>query len=288
MIGLDESTARRLISKYLVSLSSRPDTPFEMKDLENEVGRWYSEEQGGRNTPPNADWTIQLGPNGITRVHEAIWDLIVQRVLTLSRFNDQWHPQAQNWKYLRLTEYGAEVVREQRWSPYDPDGYLKELKGQSPRVFSLCQLYVAEALTCFRGGAYIATSVMLGAASEGAMLDLFERLVGAMKANGRMPEVDDYERKLSKEQSFYKKYELFNRRFSEVRPKVPGRLTDDLDGQMIGVFHLIRQYRNEAGHPTGTAVERLDAFRNMTLFISYCKRIESLGDWLEGNPEKLT
>ena len=211
-----------------------------------------------------------------------LWDCIVQRILTVG-LSGSW-----SWAFVRLTEYGREVVREQQWSPYEPDGYLRELRGQAPRLFDLSQLYVAEALSCFRGGSYIATSVMLGAASEAAMLDLFQRLATAMRANGKMPEVDDFERKLRKEASFYKKYEVFAPRFSEVRPKLPSKLTEDLDGQLTGVFYLIRQYRNEAGHPTGTRVERTDAFGNLRLFLPYCRRIEDLGNWLETNSEKLT
>ena len=229
---------------------------------------------------------IERATNAVTteeksKVHEVIWDLIVQRVLTVESGGTS------SWAFLRLTEFGKEIVNEQRWSPYDPDGYLKALQGQAPRVFDLCLLYVGEALNCFRGGSYIATCVMLGAASEAAMVDFFQQLADAMRANGRMPEVETYERRLGKETSFYKRYELFSRYFGEVRAKIPLKFTDDLDGQLVGVFHLIRQYRNEAGHPTGTAIGRIAAFRNLTLFIEYCKRIEEISDWLRSNPEKL-
>jgi hypothetical protein len=245
-------------------------------NIVTEVGHLYARERGHDTPGPSGDWRSALGSEGPIFVYEVVWDLIVQRVLTFVTDNG-----------LALTAFGREVVREQSWSPYDPDGYLRELKSQASRLFDVCQLYVAEALSCFRGGSYIAASVMLGAASEAAMLDLFQQLATAMRA-GKMPEVDDYERKLSKEFSFYKRYELFMRHFGGVRPKLPGALTDDLDGQMVGVFHLIRQYRNEAGHPTGTAVERMAAFRNLTLFAYFCKRIEEIGNWLLANPEKLT
>jgi hypothetical protein len=148
-------------------------------------------------------------------------------------------------------------------------------------------MYIAEALTCFRGGAYLATAVMLGAASEGNVLDLLERYHAAMAKAG-MAEHSGYQDKVQKARSFYEKYQIFRRYFDPIRPKLPGRLVDDWEGQMDGVLHLIRNYRNDAGHPTMTKVERMDAFRTLVLFGHYCERIEQVGDWLEADTGKLT
>jgi hypothetical protein len=211
-------------------------------------------------------------------IYEILWDCIVQRILT---------PTEGNSAILRLTDFGMEVVKEQRWSPYDPDGYLKELAKKAPRLVKLCEMYVVEALTCFRGGAYLATAVMLGAASEGNVLDLLSRCHAAMAKAG-MPEHSGYQDKVQKARSFYEKYQVFRRYFDQIKPKLPGRLVDDWEGQMDGVLHLIRSYRNDAGHPTGTKVERMDAFRTLVLFGYYCERIEQVGGWLEDNTEKLT
>jgi hypothetical protein len=81
---------------------------------------------------------------------------------------------------------------------------------------------------------------------------------------------------------------VFRRYFDPVRAKLPGHLVDDLDGQMDGVLNLIRNYRNDAVHPTKTKIERMAAFRNLVLFGPYSQRIEQLGDWLESNADKLS
>jgi hypothetical protein len=270
----DLSTARRLVLKSLAGEAATRS--FSIDNVESSVAHFYAQESGWTK-PPGSDWRVALGPDGPGLVNEAIWDFIVQRVISFAYPNN-----------LCLTVFGREVVRQQRWLPYDPDGYLLEFGRRAPRLFGLCQLYVAEALNCFRTGCFIAACVMVGAASEAAMNDLFQQLAGAMKASGKMPEVDAYERRLNKEPSFYNRYELFRNHFDHVRSKLPAKLTDDFDGQLVGVFHLIRQYRNEAGHPTGTAIEREAAFRNLALFVDYCRRIEEIGDWMRTNPDKLT
>jgi hypothetical protein len=244
------------------------------KLVAREAGQW---QQGFA-----PDGTRLVGRGDTPLVNEVIWDLIVERVLTVGSDSSN-----QELPFVRLTEFGAEVVKQQRWSPYDPDEYLKELADKVPKLAKLCEIYIAEALTCFRGGAYLATAVMLGAASEGNVLDLLDRYHAAM-ANAGMPEHSGYQDKVQKARSFYEKYQIFRRYFDPVRPKLPGRLVDDWEGQMDGVLNLIRNYRNDAGHPTMTKVERMGAFRTLVLFGHYCERIEQVGDWLESNTDRLT
>ena len=214
-------------------------------------------------------------------IEEAIWDLIIGRVLTIESKGNF------GWDHLRVTDFGAEVVREQRWSPYDPDGYLKELASQAPGATRLCGLYVEEALRCFRGGSYLATAVMLGAASEGVVLNLFKSLLDAMKANRGMPEVSGYESNLNRAHSVFEKHKEFKKYFEPIRVRLPGNLNDDLDLQLDGVFNLIRYYRNSSGHPTGTQVERMAAYTSLVLFVPYCKRVEDVGNWLISHAEEL-
>jgi hypothetical protein len=219
-----------------------------------------------------------LSRDDIVLINEVIWDLIVQRVLTVG-----WDSANPDWPFLRLTEFGWEVVKEQRWSPYDPDGYVRELHKQAPALASLCQMYAKEALQCFRGGCYLAAVVMLGAASEGIVSELFRRFVSALSAGG-VSEATSVEVRIEKEQSVYRKYEVFRKHFDPlVRQKLPPELGDDLNLQFDGVFNLIRYYRNDAGHPTGTRIERMSAFTSLVLFVPYCKRVEDLANWLDAN-----
>ena len=253
---MDVAQARRLILKYL---SHRAECDV------GHLERCVAEEARDQ-----SDATKQV-------VHEVIWDLIVQRVLTVEAQGSY------QWYWVRLTDFGQVVVKEQRWSPYDPDGYLKELQTQSPRLASLCQICVVEALQCYRTGCYLATVVMLGAASEGIVNELFRRFAWALNAGG-VPEASSVAGKIDRELSVFRKFEVFRRHFdSLVKPKLPPELSDDLNLQFDGVFNLIRFYRNDAGHPTGTQIERMSAFTSLVLFVPYCKRVEDLINWLDAN-----
>jgi len=274
MATFDLSTARRLTLAALADLCAGA-APMGTGDIKRAVLDLWQREGGV--TPPDASriWS------GDDNIHEVLWDLIVQRVLTVRNHGNY------SWAAIGVTDFGAEVLKEQRWLPYDPDGYLKELANKAPRLAKLCEMYIIEALTCFRGGAYLATAVMLGAASEGNVVDLLNRYHAAMAKAG-MPEHSAYQDKLQKARSFYEKYQVFRRYFDPIKPKLPGRLVDDWEGQMDGVLHLIRNYRNDAGHPTGTKVERMGAFRSLFLFLDFCGRIEQVGDWLESHAIELT
>jgi hypothetical protein len=270
--------ARTLVLRYLASDAGCQQVGRIHKGvgelIGRETGRW---EQGFA-----SDGLQFLRRDDITLINEVIWDLIVERVLTVGSDSSN-----QELPFLRLTEFGSEVVKQQRWSPYDPDGYVRELREQAPALASLCQMYAEEALQCFRSGCYLAAVLMLGAASEGIVTELFRRFVAALKA-GRVSEAPSVEAKIEKEQSIYRKYEVFRRHFdSLVKPKLPSELSDDLNLQLDGVFNLIRFYRNDAGHPTGTRIERMSAFTSLVLFVPYCKRVEDLANWLDANSGSL-
>jgi len=271
-LTFDLATARRLVLKVLAS--TKPGAATTLESVESNVGAYYGRERGQTTPGPSGDWRACLGPNGSALVFEIIWDCIVQRILTPTHGNNA---------ILRLTDFGTEIVKEQRWSPYDPDGYLKELSAQAPTLSTHCRMYATEALQCFRGGSYLATVVMLGATSEGIVLELFRQFIAALKA-GKVPEAASVEDKFEKQQSVYRKYEAFKKHFDLlVRPKLPSELSDDLNLQFDGVFNLIRYYRNDAGHPTGTKIERTSAFTSLVLFVPYCKRVEDLTNWLNAN-----
>ncbi len=275
----DLTTARRIIVKRLSG--SQPRGEIQISSLEAGVGHAYATELGITTPPSGGDWRQHLGPNGATFVHEVIWDLIVQRVLTVRNYSNY------SWAAVSVTDYGAEVLKEQRWSPYDSVGYVRELRKQAPALALLCQMYAEEALRCFRSGCYLAAVVMLGAASEGIVTELFRRFVAALKSGG-VPEASGVEAKIEREQSVYRKYEVFRKHFdSLVKPKLPSELGDDLNLQFDGVFNLIRFYRNDAGHPTGTRIERMSAFTSLVLFVPYCKRVEDLASWLDANSGSL-
>ncbi len=207
---------------------------------------------------------------------EAIWSLIVQGIL-IPGLDDS----SQGWPFLRLTEYGQRCVREDRILPHDPDGYLREFQKVIPNADQAVTEYVSESLQCFIHGLNRAAAVMLGAGSEKAALLLIEAYGASIMDDARKQR---FESEIGRAQSIFRKYELFDKQFSAVKKSIPKALAENLDTMLRGVFDLIRNSRNDAGHPaSGTLVDRDVVNAHLRLFIPYCKRIYGLIDWFEAN-----
>ncbi len=52
---------------------------------------------------------------------------------------------------------------------------------------------------------------------------------------------------------------------------------------LLGIFEMIRNYRNDAGHPSGKSISREQVYANLQVFIAYCKKVYQLKDFFERN-----
>ena len=211
-----------------------------------------------------------------TLINELIWTFIVQGILVPGT-NDS----NQGWPFLRLTDYGERCVREQQILPHDPDGYLRDFFGAVPSADPVILEYLSEALQCYLRDLNRAASVMLGAASEKAVLLLIESYIGAVADTSRRAQVAGQVEKAS---SIFRKYEVFEKGFVQIKANLPKQFTDNVDSLLRGVFDLIRNSRNEAGHPaSGIAVSRDTNYSHLRLFVPYCKQIYDLIGWFTTN-----
>jgi len=169
-------------------------------------------------------------------IHELVWSFIVQGILVPGTDDSN-----QGWPFLRLTEYGQRCVDDNQILPHDPDGYLKDFQRAVPSADPVIQEYLSEALQCFLRDLNRAAAVMLGAASERAVLLLIESYACSI--------ADQVESQIEKASSIFRKYEIFDKGFANVKPKFPKALGENADSLLRGVFDLIRNSRNDAGHP---------------------------------------
>lgn len=70
---------------------------------------------------------------------------------------------------------------------------------------------------------------------------------------------------------------------SELRARLPGNLQEGLDVELNANFDIIRNQRNDAGHPTGKEIERERAYANLVVIPVYFKKVYSIIEWLESN-----
>lgn len=209
-------------------------------------------------------------------LNEVIWSLIVQGILVPGLDDAN-----QGWPFLRLTEYGRRCVEEDRILPHDPDGYLREFQKDVPAADPSVSEYLQESLQCYIHGLNKASAVMLGAASEQAVLLLIDSCAESIS---NADEKRRFESEIDKAQSIFRKYAVFEKRLSTIKASMPRLLTENLDSLLRGIFDLIRSSRNDAGHPAnGNQVDKDAVYSHLRLFIPYNQRIFSLIEWFSQN-----
>lgn len=207
---------------------------------------------------------------------EEIWSLIRQGYA----YFDCSQPAASNWS-LCLTDLGVEAVREGELNPYDPDGYLKRLREMVPQASDVVFQYAREGSVCFENRCYLACSVMLGVASEGAFLEMAEAFGNWLPAD---PAKGFLEILASPKKNYLTKFSEFRKRLEPLKSRLPSELADGMNLTLDSILDLLRIYRNEAGHPTGRVVDRDDAYTHLKLFAPYLKRMYSFRDYFLNEP----
>ena len=213
------------------------------------------------------------------KVRQIIWFLILEGVLVPG--SDEYNA---SLPFLRVTDYGRKCLEAGQILPHDPEGYIEKLRQQVPGIDETIVIYVTEALQTFLRGNFLASAVMLGVASERAILLLIEAFMNSISNPEKRRKI---QKKTEQTFSILKRFELFRKNIEPLKNVLRNRVADDLEIILDGIFNLIRITRNDAGHPTGKKIDRTQAFANLRLFIPYCKRIYELIDYFQKNPTEL-
>lgn len=212
----------------------------------------------------------------VLKVYDILWDLLIQGVLAPGMDSSNLY-----FPFLHVTDYGQRCLDAGMIVPHDPDRYVTRLQQQVGRPLDdIVLIYVREGLLTFLGGHYLASTVMVGVASERCIDLLTESLANA---------IADPNRKATFKTKVRQAGRSVKRRFDALRDELlvlhlPGDLADALDIQLSGIFTLLRYSRNDAGHPTGRLADRDEAHANLLLFPGYCKRVYDLIAHFQSTP----
>ncbi len=174
---------------------------------------------------------------------------------------------------LQLTEAGRAAASDEEVTPDDPGGYLRRLTVEIPELTPLVKSYVEEALLAYNARLYRASAVMLGVASEAAVLEVALALAGAMNAAEAKPYLQTIN---ARKQNFVAKFEVFAQKLRSKKSLLPEDLADGLDLTLNAVTDLLRVSRNDAGHLTGRGIARDDCFIHLRMFVRYAHKLYSL------------
>lgn len=170
--------------------------------------------------------------------------------------------------FIGLTRYGKEVLESDEPIPYDPDGYLKKLKEKFPHLNDVTMMYVVESLETFLRNNFMASAVMLGVASESVFNLLYDQLRDSIQSDKIIQKFE----KIRDSANTKQRIDLLRDTvLTTYKSQIPRELTGDFTSKTDPLFNLIRQIRNDAGHPTGIKVDRMTGFTHLQLFVTYCE-----------------
>ena len=208
-------------------------------------------------------------------LHTVVWGLINEGVLVPGRpvkdCND-------GWPHFYVSRHGQRVLAEDAPVPHDPTSYVAKLREGIPDLDEVTLLYVIEALECFRVGRNLPTAVMVGVAAESAL----ERLADAMER--WLPEKESDKLKAHRRRRSTRGMAEEMRKRLLVRRGTVKEVERLLETHAFDVEALIRDTRNTAGHPTGTEIDRDDAYSLLRLLPRQLRLMYDLARWMQAQP----
>jgi hypothetical protein len=215
--------------------------------------------------PASRDRTLE--PEDADTFLEVFWDLFREGVITLGLNDDN-----REFPFFRLTGLGKRIVAgEDGYFVHDVSGYEGRIVKEIPKIDPVTLLYLKEALQAFRSGCVLSATVMLGVATEHTFLLLIEIIERSAKHQTTFAAV-------SKERTILQKVNRFRHILEQQTKSLPPEVKEDLDTRFSGILSVIRNFRNQSGHPSGTIIDREQAYVLLHLFPSYCKKMYQLMD----------
>jgi hypothetical protein len=237
---------------------------------------WYQFDRSWGNTERFVRFADnQIRSRFVVLANEILWQLIIQGIITPG--SDASNP---TLPWFRITDYGQEVLKHERFIPHDPTNYLDDLRAQAKTTLGNVTIaYVEEALRCFTAGCHMASVLLLGVAAESVFLGVCEVVRSHLK------DVKD-QKAFDKLQHIRQKHRWITDKYlslpGDARRK---QLPDSLDITLTTLYELIRRQRNDLGHPQENppAVDRERAFVFFRTFPSYVRDVEAFAEYIKTN-----
>lgn len=145
--------------------------------------------------------------------------------------------------------------------------------------------FMVEAVTCYKANALLATTFLLGAASELAITKLIE-LYGAAIAR---PENRDGFQKRIKNLKISKMWDEFCQSYKSCKTKPTDQaIAQDIDTYLGNTFQFCRVTRNAVGHPhVPLDLDPGVVLANLGYFATYMERVHQLSEFYKTTPVEL-
>jgi len=196
---------------------------------------------------------------------EVFWDLFRQGIITLG-----YNKNNLEFPHFRLSYFGKRILENQEtYFFHDVGTYTTLIRQTIPGIDGTTLVYLQEAMQAFRAGCMLSSSVMLGVAAEHTFVLLMETI------NGHSAHSETFSA-VNKERMILHKINKFREILGKHLGDLPPEVKEDLDTQFAGILAVIRNFRNESGHPTGKIIDREQMYVLLNLFVPYCRKMYQL------------
>jgi hypothetical protein len=227
-------------------------------------------------SPPIPFWERAF----LEAVYSLLWQLVVEGVI---------HPGngSLNFPHITLTDYGKRVIESENAHPHDVERFLAQV-GDGRQIDLTVEAYLAESLHSFRQNRCVASAILLGVAAERTFLLIAEALLEALKN----PNEHSRFKKLLDRQPVKPKQDWVHTKLLELdenRRHLPGDFPESTPLMVTGIYDLIRQQRNDLGHPRDAPpkVERDQLEAALFLFSRFYRNAEQLRSYLIAHKSSL-
>src|SRR3989338_1579641 len=256
------------IRKVSIDLLAGHETPvWDLSQYQQfilSVGAVFAKREGRYSDPNN----IYLDREERELFLEIFWDLFRQGIITLG-LNDN----NREFPFFRVTGFGKKILQNKSgYFFHDVSSYEKVIKSEIPSINETTLLYLKESMQAFRSGCLLSATVMLGVATE----HTFELLLESTQEN--LMWKDKFSGAVNEKWAL-RRINKFKEILESNIGSIPKEIKEDLDTNFAGIISVIRNFRNESGHPTGKVVSREQVFVLLQLFIPYCKKLYALMDF---------
>lgn len=226
---------------------------------------------------PYVEYTGPAHPHVLpTYILRAFWQLVIEGIVAPGQ-----NPSHPNFPYFCITEYGEQVFATDIPNPSDPDGYLGRLSERIADPDATVLAYLAESLTGLRRGIYISSTVMLGVAAERVFLLLCDSLAGALAEENERNKF----KRILRGYAMKPKLDWVYAKLALVQAQRPAGFPDNTSLMVNTIYDLIRNQRNELGHPRELppSLDREEVFVNLQIFPRFYETAEKVRAFLADN-----
>ena len=221
--------------------------------------------QGGRAYQGGGTFGPSLSAEDRELFLEVFWTLFREGIITLG-LNDS----NREFPFFRITQFGSRMIAQgQSYFFHDVSSYERLVRTEVPTIDDTTVLYLKEAMQSFRVGCVLASTVMLGVATEHTFLMLLETIEQSSLHSALFANV-------ATERTILHKVNKFKNILDQQGRSLPADVREDIDTHFAGILSIIRTFRNQSGHPTGRIPDREQAYVLLQLFIPYCKKMYQL------------